>query len=200
MVQDYLQRRWKMWVLWYVLTIGGVALLLYSVSQPLDHFLSHVFPDPATDDLTLSYVLDHLGTLFWVFSMWILAILVLGAVERFPSLIVIAGLYLNILIFLLVRSNFEFYIWMIQGPQPDYGGLGAGIVALSTFGIASLWLIVEYIQFMIRENKLPRNDNEGPSLFKIGLVLFRGIGLCYFIIVSLIHFYPLFFYVSEYGL
>ncbi|MYL35387.1 hypothetical protein GLW08_03585 [Pontibacillus yanchengensis] len=200
MVRDYLQRRWKIWVLWYVLTIGGVALLLYGVSQPLDYFLSHVFPDPATDDLTLNYVLEHLGVLFWVFFMWIIAIMVLGAVERFPSLIVIAGLYFNILIFLLLRSNFEFYIWVIQGPQPDYGGLGAGIAALSTFGVASLWLIVEYIQFMIRENKLPRNDREGPSLSKMGLWLFRGIGVFYFIIVSLVHFYPLVFYVSEYGL
>ncbi|WLD93046.1 hypothetical protein [Alkalihalobacillus sp. AL-G] len=158
----------------------GLFLLF---SSELDYFLDHVFPDDATDDLDLAYVLDKLPSSFWYINWLIIGLLTVTLVLRKYQFLFICLLLVNVQTFILLRSNWEFSFWMRDAIH-DYGGPFGGLIFLG-FIASMLWLLIEIID-LIRSTTI--KDSYSPTVF---IKWIRRIGVAFTIVLSLVHFFPI---------
>jgi hypothetical protein len=163
-----------------LLTLKGLFALFHS---QLDYFLSNVFPDAATDDLNLTYVLNWLPILYWYFYHITIGFISIAIVQRSVPFFTMFLLLVNVEFFLLMRSNWEFRIWM-ESIFPDYGGGAIAMFLLISIGIIFIWLLLEVIYILVN---IRSKQKEGFNTF---LNIFRKLGLVYTIIFSLFHFAP----------
>lgn len=160
----------KYLVLCYLITAG--LLLLFAA--PLDNFLATRFPDPGTDDLSLPYVIRNFPPVGIVFITAMFVSALLGFRLKRCAYLGVAILFANISFFILMRSNFEFYYWMISVPQPGYGGLAAVMTTALTLGLAIAWLVADNLLFYLEQ----RNKGQAFLIKKISSVTtFAGIAL-----------------------
>jgi len=163
----------------------------------MDSFLSTKFPDPGTDDLNLAYVIKNFPLVGVGFLTATLISVLLGFRWKRYAYFGIAILFANITFFTLMRSNFEFYYWMITGPQPGYGGLATGMSLLFIFVFSIGWLVVDNAFFCLEQKK---KDQSRALSYLYKIYNFATLcGIVFTVIFSLFHFGPVIAYVIKNG-
>jgi hypothetical protein len=124
--------------------IGINHLIYYITKSDINYFLDNIFPDLATDDLDLEYVMTNLPSYYWYFYYFTIAIVSVAIVYKNNNLLCISMLKFNVQIWILMRSNWEFSQWMANGS--DYGGDFALLIIVGLF-YGLFWLLLELFFF-----------------------------------------------------
>lgn len=135
---------------------------------------------------------DILIIIFLVLSIFLNIIGI--KIKRF-SFIIICVLLSNVTLFLFLRHKFEWYNWMITGPHPGYGGLGAGLVFILICFASLIWLLADLLLLFL--NRRNPKKTQTKNNYKTSYYIVTIVGALITVFVSTYHIGPIIIYIIK---